>query len=154
MIEKSFDRKKMDVKLEEVIDQINACWELRQTVLLPPTILLSTVAKGEDGVLQIPKCYFHKLTYWIISPTKTKPQITVTISDRETNSTSTKTMILKDDFGEVIIDAKIPNQVLIECSTLDDVKISLCLIIYINDKKMWIRDRSSLRKLAELGEEL
>lgn len=155
MIEKSFDRKKMDVKVEEIIDRVNAFESIKQMIMLPPTILLTTVSKEESGILQVPSCYFARLSYWITSSVgKDRPKISVTISDRETNSTSSKTITLKEDFGTIEVDTKIPNQVLIECSTQDDVKVSICLFIYINDPRMWISDIITMKKLSELGEEL
>src|SRR5574343_230916 len=127
MIMKDFDRKKMDVKLEEVIDRVNSFGAVKQMVMLPPTILCSVAAKGAPGILQLPKCFFSKLMYWVVSSNaKDKIRLEVTISDHVTNTASSKNLTLKEDVGEIVVDSKIPNQVLVECATLDDAKISFC----------------------------
>lgn len=155
MITKDFDRKKMDVKLEEVIDRVNSFGAVKQMVMLPPTVLCSIAAKGAPGILQLPKCYFSKLMYWVVaSNAKDKIKLEVTISDHETNSTSSRNLILKEDVGEIAVATKVPNQVLIECSTVDDAKISLCFIVYLNDPTTLVADHITLKKLSELGDEL
>lgn len=155
MIMKDFDRKRMDVKLEEVIDRVNAFGAVKQMVMFPPTILCFVASKEAPGIVQLPKCYFSKLMYWVVSSnTKDKPRLEISIHDNATNSVHSRSFVIKENVGEVVIDTKIPNQVLVECTTADDIKISFCFIIYVNDPNLMMSDIFTMKKLSELGEKL